>query len=227
MHEVLVENAPDSLPSVKEEAPARQRLAPEVRVQQILDAALVEFAERGFTAVRMDDIAARCGLSKGGLYAHFQSKDGIFEALLARSLVPQQWNEPPPPPLRDGPRAFAQWVVQGLHAALAQPASVATLRLLIAESARVPHLVDAWEHTVVQPRVALLGEMLRARSGGRLADSIIVREPWLVVAPVSHALLSHVVFGRDLAQYREAHVELLCELIGPHMPPCEVPAGGD
>ena len=41
MHEVLVENAPESLRSVKSEAPVRQRLAPEVRVQQILDAALV------------------------------------------------------------------------------------------------------------------------------------------------------------------------------------------
>ena len=217
MHEVLAENAPDSLRSVKDETPARQRLAPEVRVQQILDAALVEFAERGFTAARMDDIAARCGLSKGGLYAHFQSKDSIFEALLARSLAPPQWNEPPPPPLSEGPRAFAQWVVQGLHAGLTQPAAAATLRLLVAEGARVPHLVAAWEQTVVQPCVAQLGEMLLIRSGGRLADSVIVREPWLLVAPVAHALLSHVVLGRDPAQYVDAHVELLYTLIGPHM----------
>ena len=215
MHETLAPAPSASLRSIKSAPPPRQRLAPEVRVQQILDAALVEFAERGFTAARMDDIAARCDLSKGGLYAHFESKDGIFEALLARSLAPPQWNESPPPPLCQGTRAFAQWVVQGLHAALLQPASVATLRLLVAESARVPHLVDAWEHTVVQPRVALLGEMLRARSGGRLADSIIVREPWLVVAPVAHALLSQVVLGRDPAQYVDAHVELLCTLIGP------------
>ena len=223
MHEVLVENAPESLRSVKSEAPVRQRLAPEVRVQQILDAALVEFAERGFSATRMDDIAARCGLSKGGLYAHFQSKDGIFEALLARSLAPPQWNELPPPPPSEGPRAFAQWVVQCLHAGLAQPAAVATLRLLVAESARVPHLVAAWEQGVVQPRMARLGEMLLIRSGGRLTGSVLVREPWLLVAPVAHALLSHVLLphvllGRDPAQYLDAHVELLCMLIWPHMP---------
>ena len=218
MHEVLVENAPESLRSVKSEAPVRQRLAPEVRVQQILDAALVEFAERGFSATRMDDIAARCGLSKGGLYAHFQSKDGIFEALLARSLAPPQWNELPPPPPSEGPRAFAQWVVQCLHAGLAQPAAVATLRLLVAESARVPHLVAAWEQGVVQPRMARLGEMLLIRSGGRLTGSVLVREPWLLVAPVAHALLSHVLLGRDPAQYLDVHVELLCMLIWPHMP---------
>ena len=198
----------------RETAP-RIRLTPQERVPLILDAAMHEFARRGFAGTRMDDIAARCGLSKGGLYAHFQSKDGIFEALLARSLAPPQWNEPPPPPLSEGPRAFAQWVVQGLHAGLAQPAAVATLRLLVAEGARVPHLVAAWEQTVVQPCVAQLGEMLLIRSGGRLADSVIVREPWLLVAPVAHALLSQVVLGRDPAQYVDAHVELLCTLIGP------------
>lgn len=48
--------------------PARRRLAPQVRVAQILDAALVEFSERGFAATTMDDIGRRCGLSKGGLY---------------------------------------------------------------------------------------------------------------------------------------------------------------
>ena len=105
-----------------------------------------------------------------------------------------------------------------LHAGLAQPAAVATLRLLVAEGARVPHLVAAWEQTVVQPCVAQLGEMLLVRSGGRLADSVIVREPWLLVAPVAHALLSHVVLGRDPAQYVDAHVELLYTLIGPHLP---------
>ena len=109
-----------------------------MRVQQILDAALVEFAERGFTAARMDDIAARCGLSKGGLYAHFQSKDGIFEALLARSLVPPQWTEPPPPPLSEAPRAFAQRVGRARHAAPAPPAARPPRRLRVRRCTHSP-----------------------------------------------------------------------------------------
>ena len=56
-------------------APAgRRRLTPQVRMAQILDAALAEFSERGYAATTMDDIARRSGLSKGGLYAHFASK---------------------------------------------------------------------------------------------------------------------------------------------------------
>lgn len=65
----------------------RQRLPPTVRVGQILDAALQEFSAAGYTGARMDDIALRAGLSKGGLYAHFASKEEVFEALLARYLA--------------------------------------------------------------------------------------------------------------------------------------------
>ena len=53
-----------------------------MRVGQILDAALQEFSAAGYAGARMDDIAARAGLSKGGLYAHFASKEEVFEALL-------------------------------------------------------------------------------------------------------------------------------------------------
>ena len=62
----------------------RRRLPPAVRVGQILDAALQEFSQAGYAGARMDDIALRAGLSKGGLYAHFDSKEAVFEALLER-----------------------------------------------------------------------------------------------------------------------------------------------
>ncbi len=166
--------------------PARRRLAPQVRVAQILDAALVEFSERGFAATTMDDIGRRCGLSKGGLYAHFASKDVIFEALLHRSLAPPEWQEPPVPPVEAGTRAFAQWLVDRLYAGLLErPAAVVTLRLLAAERGRVKDLVELWEHNVVRPNMALLADMLRthaARLG--LPPSVIVREPWLVIGKV-------------------------------------------
>ena len=50
--------------------PLRQRLPPEVRVLQILDAALVEFSERGFAAARMDDIARRAEAAVRTSVAH-------------------------------------------------------------------------------------------------------------------------------------------------------------
>jgi TetR/AcrR family acrAB operon transcriptional repressor len=55
---------------------------PEARRQAILEAAIGVFAQRGFDAATTDDIARGAGLSKGGLYWHFKSKDDILAAIL-------------------------------------------------------------------------------------------------------------------------------------------------
>jgi AcrR family transcriptional regulator len=60
------------------------------REQQILDAALLVFAQRGFAATRMDDIVLASGLSKGALYWYFESKDALILGLLKRILAAGQ-----------------------------------------------------------------------------------------------------------------------------------------
>ena len=61
---------------------ARTEEAKNQRRQALLAAALDEFFERGFTAARMDDIAARADVSKGALYLYFNSKEALFAALV-------------------------------------------------------------------------------------------------------------------------------------------------
>ena len=55
---------------------------PAARRQAILEAAIAVFAQHGFDAATTDDIARAAGLSKGGLYWHFKSKDDILAAIL-------------------------------------------------------------------------------------------------------------------------------------------------
>ncbi|HEY6318599.1 MAG TPA: TetR/AcrR family transcriptional regulator [Acidimicrobiia bacterium] len=62
--------------------PATTRLPAERRRQQILDVACTVFADRGFHATSMDDIAAAAGVTKPVLYQHFPSKRGLFIELL-------------------------------------------------------------------------------------------------------------------------------------------------
>lgn len=50
---------------------------------RILVAAREVFAEDGYVDARMVDIAQRAGLSNGGLYRYFTSKDAVFAALIA------------------------------------------------------------------------------------------------------------------------------------------------
>lgn len=52
------------------------------RRAQILDAARACFLERGYHATKVSDIAASCGLSKGAVYFHFESKRAVLLALV-------------------------------------------------------------------------------------------------------------------------------------------------
>ena len=58
------------------------------RTGEIIQAAVDEFLEKGYDGTSMESIARRAGVSKGGLYHHFSSKDEIL--LLAN----QKLNEP-------------------------------------------------------------------------------------------------------------------------------------
>lgn len=45
--------------------------------QRILDAALVVFADKGFAAATVDEVAAAAGVTKGAVYYYFQDKDDL------------------------------------------------------------------------------------------------------------------------------------------------------
>ncbi len=47
-------------------------------------AAIALFVRKGFHGTRIREIATEAGMSVGGLYAHYQGKDGLFEAIVKR-----------------------------------------------------------------------------------------------------------------------------------------------
>src|SRR5215472_588484 len=67
---------------------ARWRRRKEDRPTEIIAAALECFAERGFAATRMDDVAARAGVTKGTVYLYFETKEELFKALVRTELLP-------------------------------------------------------------------------------------------------------------------------------------------
>ena len=58
------------------------RLPAEQRRRQLLDVACEVFAERGFHATSMDDVAGAAGVTKPVLYQHFASKRALFLEVL-------------------------------------------------------------------------------------------------------------------------------------------------
>ena len=80
---------PGRQPSHGGGVPARDR---ELRAQgratvkRLLDAGMIEFEERGFHGVRVDDVVRRAGISHGTFYLYFSNKEDLFKALLLDAL---------------------------------------------------------------------------------------------------------------------------------------------
>lgn len=65
-----------SPPKYRTQVPPRPRS--EAKRARIIDAAMRHFAEQGYHAARVGDIAAQLGIAKGSVFQHFGSKDGLF-----------------------------------------------------------------------------------------------------------------------------------------------------
>ena len=65
-----------SPPRYRAQVPPRPRS--EAKRTRIIDAAMRHFAEQGYHAARVGDIAAQLGIAKGSVFQHFGSKDGLF-----------------------------------------------------------------------------------------------------------------------------------------------------
>jgi AcrR family transcriptional regulator len=73
------------LPTAALEGGTRQRRK-EARPQELLDAALALFVEKGFAATRSEEVAQRAGVSKGTLYLYYPSKEELFKAVVRQTL---------------------------------------------------------------------------------------------------------------------------------------------
>jgi AcrR family transcriptional regulator len=142
-------------------APARQRRK-EARPQELLDAALALFVEKGFAATRAEEVAARAGASKGTLYLYFPSKEELFKAVVRSNLsaliaegqqIADSFDGPTAELLRVLMRAW--WQRIGMT-----PAGGIT-KIIIAEVRNFPDLAQFYADEVVEPAHRLIAGTLR------------------------------------------------------------------
>ena len=67
-------------------AKSKKQVVSEFRQSEIIAAARKVFAEKGYVATTVDEIASRAALAKGTIYVYFQSKEQIYNAVLADDL---------------------------------------------------------------------------------------------------------------------------------------------
>jgi AcrR family transcriptional regulator len=69
----------------------------EAKRARIVDVAIRHFAEHGYSAARVEDIAAELSIAKGSVFQHFKSKDGLFFEAYKKAVrsFPKYMEAPP------------------------------------------------------------------------------------------------------------------------------------
>src|SRR5262245_41886420 len=114
----------------------------ERRRAAILDAALEEFAARGFAATRLDDVARRARIAKGTIYLYFRDKESLFQDLVRTMLSPLVGTIAAAP-LGEVPiRAVAEMIVDVFVREIYGTRRKDVIRLIISEGPRFPKLAE-------------------------------------------------------------------------------------
>ena len=139
------------------------RRRPADRPAEILSAALEVFAERGFQAARLEEVAKRAGVSKGALYLYFETKADLFRAVVTDAISP---NLEHVKALASASVPFEQAARMGVgmlaRTVVTDRRITGVVKLVIAESRNHPELATIWHETVVEPGIRLLTGLIAA-----------------------------------------------------------------
>ena len=169
----------------------------EDRPQEITEAAFDAFAEKGFAATKVEEVARRAGISKGLLYLYFKTKEELFKAVI-RGVVTPRVDELTR--TLDSSDLGAEAFIRGPLLAFMQrlpgsPASI-VIRLMISEAPKHPDLVDYYWDKVASRGLAALRQLLkRGVERGEFRDSAVTELPQLFVAPVMMSIVWGTVFA--------------------------------
>lgn len=111
----------------------------------MLDAAQVCFLDKGYANTSVDEVAARAGVSKATIYAHFASKDALFGAIICRRCDDQSEGLANLPVLEDqDARTILTAIGLRLMTLFLSPEVMGIYRMVIAEAPRHPELAKTW-----------------------------------------------------------------------------------
>jgi AcrR family transcriptional regulator len=176
---------------------ARWRRRKEARPQEILDAALAVFAQKGFSAARMEDISRRAGVTKGTIYLYFESKEALFKALVRESLAPTIQGVIERAQAYDGPsRDLLVLVLSTVGGFIRTSDRVVLPKIVIAEAGNFPELVRFYREEVIDKGLRLLETIVArgiARGEFRKVDPAHVAR--LCIAPILLAAFWRITFA--------------------------------
>jgi TetR/AcrR family transcriptional regulator, mexJK operon transcriptional repressor len=167
------------------------------RNEAILTAAFNVFTEKGVHGATMLEIATRAKVSKETLYARFDSKEGLFYALLAWGALKsgvdaENYDDAR---LANARQALDDYAVDCL-VKMMQPEAIAAHRIAVGEAERMPELARVFDEFTCQtgiPIMTRIGAALTAQGLAEVNDSAAFCDTFIGL--LRGNLHHHVVLG--------------------------------
>jgi len=186
------------------------------RPAEILDAAFEEFIKNGYAATRLEDVAARAGVTKGTIYFYFETKERVFEEMVRRTsqaLFPEIESYAAK---LEGPYASRlRALIAFLFGRITENKGLREmLRFLIAEGARFPELVDRHDAEFVQPMIGQIHKLIEAgTAAGEFRPARSALRTDLVMSPAIFLIVWTLLFGdrkpMDMAEFTDVSFDLI------------------
>ena len=187
----------------------------EDRPGEICSAALEVFAEKGFAAARLDEIAKRAGVSKGTLYLYFQDKDDLFRAVIRETVAPRVAAVREMVDKVDLPFARIVPLFLNNFAEMTTRLPVgAVAKIVIGESRNFPDLAKVWHDQVASGALTALESLIeRAQQRGEVRSGDARMMAFSIVGPMLMGVLWRETLQQaggkplDVAQLAAQHGE--------------------
>lgn len=195
-------------------APKRRRRK-EARPGEIIAAGLAEFADKGFAAAKLEDVATRAGVVKGTIYRYFESKEALFEAALKAQVAPvfnevlaslERFPGSTPDLLRMViPTIYKELFGSGIHV---------LMRIIIAEGGRFPAIAEFYHReSITRGKTIIEAIVHRGVARGEFRPGAAADLPMVAIAPAVMAAVWTMTFDRfepiPIERFLEAHLDLV------------------
>lgn len=177
-------------------APLRQRRK-EARPQELLDAALELFVEKGFSATRSDEVAERAGVSKGTLYLYYPSKEELLKAVIQQNLGQIIAQGSGIVDEFQGPTAELLSMLMNLWwDRVGNTPAGGIHKIMMSEVRNFPEIAQFYRDEIIQPATDLLGRTLqRGIDRGEFRALPVVEVTQALFAPLIFMALHKHSFG--------------------------------
>lgn len=168
------------------EARHKRERRKEARPGELLDAALDLFVEKGFAATRVEEVAAKAGVSKGTLFLYFPSKEDLFKAVVREAISGRfdEWKAE----LDSFPGDTAELVRESMLRwwdRIGNTRASGITKLVMSEAGSFPEIAAFYTQEVIAPGNALVRSILeRGVSRGEVRDIDLDSACHSIIAPM-------------------------------------------